>query len=247
MKLSPGKRYLFYTLAISTLAIPIPAFAAYNPMDGLNAKELPDSILSNLRGKYVADNSIMYFGVSMITNWQNGNLNISAGIQLSVNAQLQPTLDIITSDNGGVAPTSGTNQVSINGTGLGHITGTGQVIQIGGNGNSVTNDINMNLVNSGNLNNGMNLTSLQPGVHEIQLTGANATVSVLNDNLMLGVSVAGQGQVMQKISPGSITQSAQIGGDFNSIGNNINIEAAIQPQSISAIGQQVLSSIRILN
>ncbi|MBU6460416.1 MAG: hypothetical protein KGQ58_06030 [Proteobacteria bacterium] len=246
MKALRTKQCLLYSITILSMAlIPGYAHAELTPISGLKIAELPDSVLSNIRGKYVADNSIMYFGVSMLTNWQNGNLNISAGIKLSVNAQLQPTLTIITADNKGLAQTVGSNQVSITGTGLGQIAGAGQLIQIGGNGNSVTNNINMDLNN--NVTNNTALNSIQPGTHIIQLTGATATVSVLNDNLMLGVNVPNQGTVIQQISPGSVTQSAQIGGDFNQIGNSINIEASMQPQTITTIGQQVLGSLRALN
>lgn len=220
-----------------------------------NAPEIPDEVLAEMRGRYAGPGEMLYFGVDIITQWQTADgRQFNAGVNLSVDKQYQPTITIVThntaSSSGVASAAAGLGNVTISG-GLGNVSGVGQSIQIGGDGNAISNDLNMNI----NLNasdssayayngtsNGIALNGA--GTTAIEANGGTTTVTLSGNNLTMAVDVAGQGQVMQQLRGGAsgnagFLQSTRIGGDLNHIHNVININAGFSgANGMSATGLQ---------
>lgn len=224
------------------------------------APEIPDEILAEMRGRYAGPGEVLYFGVDMVTQWQtsDGRL-LSSGVNLSVDKQFVPTITIVTTSTApsGAAPqsSSGQGNVTISG-GLGNVSGIAQSIQIGGDGNAIRNDLNMNIkLNASDENaqvsapNGITLNGA--GTTAIEGNGSTTTVTLSGNSLSMAVDVAGQGQVLQQLRGGAngnkgFLQSTRIGGDLNQIHNVININASMSGASgISAPGiQSALETLR---
>jgi len=219
-----------------------------------HAAELSDEALAGMRGRYVAPGEILYFGVDMVTQWQTSDgRTLNSGVNLSVDKQFHPTITIVTqnsaSSSGAASPLSGGHgNVTISG-GLGNVSGVAQSIQIGGDGNAIRNDLNMNIkLNASDMNTngaasqGIGLNGA--GSKTIDDNGSTTTVTLSGNTLSMTVDVAGQGQVLQQIRGGAngnagFLQSARIGGDLNQIRNVININAGLSGASgMSAPGLQ---------
>lgn len=260
MHLKPSRmtRAIAATLAGSLFMLQ-PATASLPDIHMFNdADEMSDVELSDMRGRYVGTGEILYFGVEIYTQWQTQDgRTLNAGLNMTVDSQLRPTITIVTqntSPQGGVSASqaaAGQNSVSISG-GIGNVSGIGQSIQIGGDGNSIKNDLNMNIdlhASSSPIKsaaaNGIALNGA--GSTVIDGNNTTTTVTLSGNTLSMAINVPGQGQVMQQLKSGSgFLQSAQIGGDLNRIHNTININAGLSnPAGISAGGlQSSLDSLR---
>ena len=224
-----------------------------------DSADIPDATLAVMRGRYAGPSGILYFGVEMVTQWQTADGRIlNSGISLSVDKQYRPTITIVTQNT---APTSGAasqtstghGNVVISG-GLGNVSGVAQSIQIGGDGNAIHNDLNMNIqLNATDKNanpppeNGIALNG--PGTTAINDNGSTTTVTLSGNTLSMAVGVAGQGQVLQQLrGSAGFLQSAQIGGDLNQIHNVININAGLSGGGAGALSgnnfQSAMDSLR---
>lgn len=219
-----------------------------------HATEIPDEALAGMRGRYAGPGGMVYFGIDMNTQWQTADGRLfNANVTLSVDKHFLPTITVVThsatSSSGAVAAASpGHGNVTISG-GLGNVSGVAQSIQIGGDGNAISNDLNMNIklnasdagANSG-ASNGIALNT--PGTTAISDNGATTTVTLSGNSLSMAVDVAGQGQVLQQLRGSAngnagFLQSTRVGGDMNQIHNVININAGLSGASgMSASGLQ---------
>lgn len=257
-RLSRITRAIAATLAGSMFMLQ-PAKASLPDMNIFNdADEISDAELSDMRGRYVGTSEILYFGVEMYTQWQTQDgRTLNAGLNMAVDSQLRPTVTIVTqntSPQGGVpAPqaAAGQNSISIS-NGISNVSGVGQSIQIGGDGNSIKNDLNMNIdlhassspIKSG-ATNGITLNGAGPTV--IDNNNMTTTVTLGGNDLSMAINVPGQGQVMQQLKSGSgFLQSAQISGDLNRIHNTINVNAGLRAAAGMPTGglQNSLDSLR---
>lgn len=211
-----------------------------------HAAEISDEALAGMRGRYAGPGEILYFGVDMVTQWQTSDGRmLESGVNLSVDKQFRPTITIVTQStapgSGATAPASGGNgNVTISG-GLGNVSGVAQSIQIGGDGNAIRNDLNMNIkLNAsdadanGSTSGGSVLSGA--GSRSIDENGSSTTVTLSGNTLSMTVDVAGQGQVLQQMRGGAngnagFLQSTRVGGDMNQIHNVININAGLSGAS----------------
>lgn len=225
-----------------------------------HAVEIPDEDLAGMRGRYAGPGEILYFGVDIVTQWQTPDGRMfNSSVNLSVDKQYRPTITIVTQNapgNGAASQASaGHGNVTISG-GLGNVSGVAQSIQIGGDGNAVRNDLNMNIkLNasdvSANTDASKGIVLNGAGTTAIDANGGKTTVTLSGNNLSMTVDVAGQGQVLQQLRGGAngnsgFLQSARVGGDMNQIHNVININAGLSGASgMSAPGlQSALETLR---
>lgn len=211
-----------------------------------HAAEVSDEALAGMRGRYAGPAGIIYFGVDMVTQWQTQNGRVlQSGVNLSVDKQFRPTITIVsqttTPGTGTVSqPSAGQGNVTISG-GLGNVSGVAQSIQIGGDGNAIRNDLDMNIkLNPSDA--GANAAAVQgialngAGTTKISENGATTTFTLSSNNLSMAVDVDGKNQVLQQLRGGTnanagFMQSTQVGSDMNQIHNTITINAGLRAAS----------------
>ena len=244
-------RAIAATLAGSLLMLQ-PAMASLPDMHIFsNAEEISDEELSGMRGRYVDWNvdsgQVMYFGVEMYTRWQaTDTMANNARTNLMVTPDgtgYRATITFTTWEDpsNSPAPTPGGGTISISG-GIGNVSGVGQSIHIGGNGNAIRNDVNMNVDLNAAEGPPAGGESLGQGSHHYGST----TVTVGGNSLSMAVNLGGQSQVLQQIKGGQgFLQSAHIGGDLNRVHNVITVNAGLNGASgLQAHGLQ--SSMQML-
>lgn len=204
------------------------------PLPGLfgAGNEVRDATLAGLRGRYADNGKLLYFGVEMVTTWQSPNGQLTSGLLLSTDAQLRPTVSIINQGSvaGGNSTPTSANGTHISLGGISNVAGAAQSIQIGGDGNTVKNDINLNL-STNNVPSGSSpgaIPVISAGTQVLSNPGETTTVNIGKDGLSLAVNVPGQGNVLQQLRSGmGLLQATQTMGDLNAIHNVININAGL--------------------
>lgn len=206
-----------------------------------NMKEVSDSDLSHMRGKFASNNQVLYFGVEMISSWQTsaGNI-ITAGANLNIDfranpsntptVQYVPTVSIVQSGQGvATSQGDGTNNVS-GGAGLANVSGVSQNIQVAGQSNRILNGIDMQVELTSSAQGGSIASAVQGQAGSVSAAGDDgtiATVTLSNNSIGVNVSVPGQGQVLQQIRNQGMFQSARIGGNLNQIHNAITMQIGL--------------------
>jgi|GEM_PF-635911 len=220
---------------IANAAMP-PDLEVFNGM-----KEVSDSDLGHMRGKFASNNQVLYFGVEIISNWQTaaGNV-ITAGANLNIDfranpgstptVQYVPTVSIVQqSQPVATEQSNGSNNVS-GGAGLAAVSGVSQNIQVAGQFNRIQNGIDMQVELSSAGQGGSIASAVQGQAGSLSATGDDgtiATVTLSNNSIGVNVAVPGQGQVLQQIRNQGMFQSARIGGDLNQIYNAITMHIGL--------------------
>jgi hypothetical protein len=116
------------------------------PAQAFQPIELSDAELAQLRGRYVLPDSIVSFGVTMTSVWQQSNGQvIGASATLMVSQHSQPALyvqSILQPGTGDAAP--GTGQV-LGGAGLNSVSGITQSVRTAGDLNEGRNNLNITI------------------------------------------------------------------------------------------------------
>lgn len=213
-----------------------------------NMDEVSDSDLGHMRGKFASSNQVMYFGIEMVSQWLTpaGEL-VTAGANLNIDfrangttptVQYVPTATIVYLNNGISTQSTGGNSVS-GGAGLANVSGVSQSIQVSGQSNTINNGIDMNVDLASTANSGGGISSaIQGQLGSISATGSDgllATVTLSRNSIGVGITVPGQGQVLQQVRDQGMFQSARIGGDLNNIHNTITMSIGLNNnQGVSA-------------
>ncbi len=220
---------------VANAALP-PDLEIFNGM-----KEVSDTELGHMRGKFASNNQVLYFGVQVISNWQTaaGNV-ITAGANLNIDfranpsgtptVQYVPTVSIAQqSQNLPPIEANGSNNVS-GGAGLANVSGVSQNIQVAGQSNRILNGIDMQVELSSATQGGSIANAIQGQAGSISASGNDgtlATVTLSNNSVGVNVTVPGQGQVLQEIRNQGMFQSVRIGGDLNQIHNAITMQIGL--------------------
>jgi hypothetical protein len=226
------KRSLIFTaLALGIMCRCVPALANDESNDshlGSGIHDVTDPELADMRGRYVVgDNTVVYFGVEMITTFQTntgqtlqGTLTI--GMNFSKNGNTPqvtfvPTVTITTPD--APLPTASTVQSnvsrSIQSGGLANVGGFIQSVQIAGDNNAAANVTSLNIQNGGSSPN----TSTT--------SNSSTTSSSSNDSPTPSVaSVTSTGPMANTNSSTSTTSPENSGNSNNTTGNTNNVASA---------------------
>ncbi|HEY8353919.1 MAG TPA: hypothetical protein VIK69_02760 [Methylophilaceae bacterium] len=202
-------------------------------------EEIPDGELQHMRGKFVSNNQVLYFGVEMVSRWQTEmGTTVIAGASLDIdfraggNAQpvvsYVPTVSIVQQVDA-QGQENATSHV-YGGAGLANVSGVSQSIQVAGRSNHVLNDISMQVMLAPA--DGGGSAAAAAGTHGGMAMaraddGTIATVRLGSNSLDLGIAVPGQGEVLQQIRSQGMFQSARIGGDLNQVHNVITMHIGI--------------------
>lgn len=216
--------------------------AAAAPVEsGLQASaRVSDEELSTIRGKFIAPDSISYFGITLETLWQTGDGVVTAA-RMAVDLSFAnghagtPQVTVGWVRDGTASPQSGGAQNSVtyapNGlTGLNSVSGAVQSNVIAGTDNQVKNAMAVQVVPATSVAHGAagdsitsSRTDVAPDGDTIQfVVGAGQVGMILND-------AQGAGIVRQMISdnPGQLGQNVFVGGSANLINNFMNVTIGV--------------------
>lgn len=218
--------------ALLALAFALSAHAAEpvaSPGKGLH--EIPDSELNLMRGRYtVGGNAVAWFGVTMISVWQAANgQRLQGGLTLGMDfskgrvptVSFTPSVSITAAD----APLPGTGARSIDGSGLGNVSGLVQSVQVAGDGNTASNVLHLDVRDDGIV------PEQQGGVGgdaRLQVGDASAMAGFDGNAAQLELRVDGQGAVRQWLRNGSVGQSIQLMADGQQAGNRLQVDLVRQ-------------------
>lgn len=234
-------------LSISSVFASPVAFAQtpMNPI-AIAAHPVPDQILSQIIGRGVLGGTIVYFGVEMQTNWTSPSSKtpMSSSMNVALNSQGNIFKPTITYTVDGTIPRSQSSTDNmVNGEGLNNIKGVTQAIQIGGNDNSVSNGMSLNVIQ------GTPKLTRSAGVPISlgQHTDHGVTLTVLPGQLSMALS-NGATRIRQGIGSNGVFQTSQVGSDMNNIQNHMALTLGINSAKANTMNpgqlQSILSTMR---
>ena len=242
------------TLLISAIALAlldgiVPAYATDTAAPSHALHEISDAELGTMRGRFtIGNDTVAWFGVNMISTWQTpAGQTLQSSLALSMNfstgkptISFQPTVTI-TAANAPLPvttmPAGPTRQ--IDSSGLANVGGLVQSVQVAGDGNLANNVTQLDVSNSAALPSGSGATTASgTPLATISSQDATATASYDGDTARVLVSIAGQGEVQQWISSGSLGQSVALTADNQTVSNQLQIELI---RRLTAIGTSQLA------
>ena len=245
---TPRRRLAALALDLASLA---PGLARPMTTADLMANEVSDDDLAGMRGRYIAPNQILSFGVQMSTTWQTPGGGIVSTVTFQVNPQFQPTITVETRPQAASTPqpqagaTSPSSSVVTAG-GIGNVAGVTQTIQTAGNSNDAANNIQLNLTSSPQAApanaNGNTIVITGPGRYAQTQGNTKTTVVLDNNGLALNLSMPGGGSALQQVGSQGLRQSVQIISDLNMVRNSM---VAIAQLKTPMLGTETLG--RTLN
>lgn len=226
--------YRYGLLALTLmLALPLQAQEQEPPArPGKGLDEIPDPELNLMRGRYtVGGNTVAWFGVTMISNWQAANGQVLQGaLTLGMDfrkggapkVSFSPSVSITAAN----APLPDSSGRSIDGSGLANVSGLSQSVQIAGDGNRASNVLQLNVRNDGVVQG--DAGSAGAGSASTRMGDASAVASFDGNAAQLQLQVEGQGAVQQWLRSGSVGQSIQLMADGQQAGNRLQIDLVRQ-------------------
>jgi len=214
-----------------------------------------DAELAGMRGRYtVGDNTVAWFGVQMISTWQDstgrtlqGAMNLAMDFTRNANTptvSFIPTVSIVQTAqptaamDGTALPTRSTDS-----SGLANVSGMVQDVQVAGDGNTASNVTRLSVLD------GSSAPAAPPAGGTDQPASAtaqsgNATVSAnyTGNTAQVMLSIAGQGAVQQWIRNGSLGQTVALAADNQFLSNQMEI--TLIRQAIAANTQLALDVAR---
>ncbi|SDS36444.1 hypothetical protein SAMN05216198_1783 [Halopseudomonas litoralis] len=218
-------------LTVYLLACSLPA-SADNPF---RAVELNDDELAQLRGRYVLPGRIINFGVTMSSTWENSaGQTIGAGVTFQLDGQAQPHISVTelmpnTEGQGqGAAVPPGSGQI-VGGGGLTGVQGISQSVRSAGDFNDGLNNLDI-VITRGAAGAAEPDAAATPwdGASGFTNAAGNVLVSARNGGLQIHLDAGSQGNALQQIGGGNITQQANFSGDLNTVRNLATLSVALR-------------------
>lgn len=247
------KHFSYLLLSASVLALPATAQAA-TANHGLRGQAVSDAELAQMHGKFVDGSKVMFFGITMSTQWEafDGHRHdVELGFNVSMNQGRftpQITLYRVLPDNNGGGTGNGNNPAStgvVVNDSLNNVNGLLQNIQVAGDSNSVLNDVTWRITDQSIGEPTGEVEQITPNGTQIieGAGGAYTELQVSNGELGYRLTVPNQGQVQQTIGSTSIrglVQSTQLTGNVNQVFNQMRLQVQVSP--IASGGKRNLRS-----
>lgn len=221
-----------YTITAAQPDAPARNLAEGAPQTRNGSTSSGPSIMAPLGGQ------VVYFGVEMVSQWQVGSgqsqSQLAAGAALGVNLRDPQHPQVSSaqwnSAQGQMPPASVANGDVVGGAPLTNMGGgVGQSIQIAGNGNSATNQAQIDVGSSS-----------PPAWLPVPTVGVGACGAACQTTIGggMGVSITLPGGViLQQIGSNGVLQSAQLASDMNQIINTLTMHVQVAPVSGFNVGQ----------
>lgn len=217
-----------------------------------NAREISDAELNGMRGRFVSNGTIMFFGVQMISEWRTSageiltaQADLSARIAGSTpTVRFEPSVSAISLADYQQSQSEPNNSITIANNASSNVRGVMQTIQVGGDGNAINNRLEIDVYT------GQRQQPVAGGNNENSITtihGSQLNVTNMPGHIGLSINVPNQGRISQDIlAKQGLRQSAQIQGSLQQIQNVTRLQIQIQQRSNMNSGQvrQALQSIR---
>lgn len=196
---------------------------------GKGLHEIPDPELGLMRGRYtVGNNSVAWFGVTMISTWQTqtgqrlqGALTLGMDFSKGGTPKISFSPSVsVTEANAPLPETAGVSR-SIEGSGLGNVAGLSQSVQIAGDGNRAFNVADLRIRSGDAPSAGAGQDS---GAVSASNGSATAVAGFDGNSASVLLQVEGQGAVQQWVRAGSVGQMVQLGADGQLASNRLEIE-----------------------
>ncbi|WP_439448270.1 hypothetical protein [Stenotrophomonas sp. ATs4] len=217
------RQHVWMALLLMAPALPL---QAADGRTGRGLTEIPDPELSLMRGRYtVGGNSVAWFGVTMVSQWQAGNgsalqgaLTLAMDFRGGATPKLsfQPSVHVTAAD----APLPESQGRHIDSSGLANASGLVQSVQVAGDGNAARN------VTTLTVRDGAVPALHDDGPRSLSAQGAGASASAVLDGnqVRLQLQVDGRGLVQQWIRNGSVGQGIALAGDGQIASNQLRLE-----------------------
>ncbi|QEM80824.1 hypothetical protein [Halomonas binhaiensis] len=198
-----------------------------------DARQLSDSELGNLRGRYVDQGTLMYFGVQMVSHWRTASGdNFSAGARMAGDltrrlptVSFEPTLTVIKGANEPVLANSyNGNGATVVDHGTRNGSGVVQSIQAGGDFNTASNDLVLDVMSADKFRGRGNPRSSGGSIQQA-LGGTRITASAKGNDMQVSIDLPGMGHVTQSITPGrGLRQAIQLSSNFQTVRNMTRLQ-----------------------
>ncbi|KAF1691277.1 hypothetical protein [Pseudoxanthomonas koreensis] len=255
-----GKRILRLAigLAATPVALPVLAQEAERPPpvpvgNGSGLVELSDEEMGDMRGRYtVSSNTVAWFGVTMVSTWQNDagqQLTSSMTVTMDVRQPGKPVVTFqphvsITAIDAPPPPPSG--QREIDNAGLANVTGVVQSVQVAGDGNVAQNTAQITVTERQAPPEAPPAGLAASTVATASAPGMNAVASVENNIARVLLQIDGHGAVEQWISRSGMGQTIQLATDGQQVSNRMELDLVRNTsQGRAALGQNVAQAIAL--
>ncbi len=187
--------------------------------------------LSALRGRYVAPEGVVYFGLQIISRWTQANgsgLSVGTNVSLGVDGHGNPHLSVgsFSTETGGAGGAGSPGTGAINGDPISGVSGIGQGIQTTGDGNVIKNAAVIDVTAVGpdgpppSGPSGPRNLSVRGG-------GGQGRIAFGPDSVIVAIDVPGQGVIQQTLGPQGLGQSAQVLSSANNVLNQMSLSVGL--------------------
>ncbi len=252
MNITPWTR----SAALLALLGMVPAYAAEAPANdgqrraGKGLSEIPDPELNLMRGRYTVNgNSVAWFGVTMISQWQAGTQAAESALTLGMDfthsatapkVSFTPSVTVTAAD----APLPATPGRSVESAGLQNVAGVTQAIQVAGDNNVASNSTQLS-VREGSAP--PEQAAPATTVASTQQGGVTAVAQMEGNNAQVQLQIEGVGAVQQWIRNGSVGQTIALSSDGQAVTNRMQIELVRQTLASNApLSQNVAQAMNMV-
>lgn len=236
-------------ITASGLLAPAAMAASSSFADFSDGRQLSDTELGQLRGRFVDKGRIMFFGIQMSSAWRT-----SAGEELMAGATLhgdltgraprvsfEPHLTMVSASDISEAARSG-NGAIVRDAGTGNARGVVQSIQAGGDFNAAANDLQIDVLDASG-HRGPVGSSGSGGTQRLP-SGTSVAVNYGAGGMGVALDVPGMGRVQQAIVPSrGLRQSIQLTSDFQRVQNITRLQLYMGQQGANGGTPGVRSAI----
>ncbi|MCW4149589.1 hypothetical protein OM427_08610 [Halomonas sp. 18H] len=250
-----GGRFALVLSVLPLVGMPTLQAATSNFSGFSSARQLSDGELGALRGRYVDQGKLMYFGIQMNTEWlTSAGDYINAGAELKGNltgsspgVSFEPRLTMVEAVDSDV-DMSGSDARIVD-AGTGNARGVVQTIQAGGNYNAASNDMTVDILGASDFS-GLSASGGE-SIERQLASGMRVAVGQGGRGPGLDVNLPGVGNVQQRIMPGQgLRQTIQLSSNDQSVRNITRLQLYMDRQAArtGSVGmRQAVESLRALN
>ncbi|MBB3188827.1 hypothetical protein [Halomonas cerina] len=230
-------------LAAALAGLPVaPAMAAAPDFAEFRAgRQLSDAELGSLRGRFVDQGRLMFFGVQMTSEWrtaQGEHLQVQGHLQGDLRGRVptvsfEPRLTQVTAG----APSGGGpagNGATVRDVGTGNARGVVQTIQAGGDFNAAANDLQIEVRPA---TDHPGRVEPAPGSNTTRRLASGTRLSVHQgpEGVGVGMEMPGMGRVTQTIVPDrGLRQSIQLTSDLQQVRNLTQLQLYLDDRGMQA-------------
>lgn len=223
-------------LSLSATAVPFGGVAMaattdFAPFEAdAEARQLNDEELGQLRGRFVDQGRVMFFGVEMVSRWRTaagdsmtvGTRMIGDLMQDQPSVRFEPVINSISVDELANRSSGGTGATVVD-RGTRNASGVVQTIQAGGDFNVAANDLTLDVQDAADFRSPPRNSDQSVTAGRVQVSGANdsmMSISMQPRDLSVAIDLPGHGRIEQAIVPGrGLRQSIQLTSNLQRVQN----------------------------